>query len=66
MTHAGLELQGFQFDVRAQTGKQVVALGGRGSRWGLLQRGILLQRFVIDLDAPSSLIEFRCLVKVEC
>ncbi len=66
MTDAGLELQGFQFDVGTQTRKQVVALGGRGSGRRLLQTGSLLQRFVINLDAPSALIEFRRLVKVEC
>ena len=54
MTDAGLDLQGFQLNVGAQGREEVVALGGRSSGRGLLQRGILLQRFVIDLDAPSS------------
>jgi len=63
MTHAALDLQGFQFDVGTQGSKQVVTLGGRGSGWRLLQTGILLQGFVIDLDAPSFLIEFRELVE---
>lgn len=62
MAQLGLQLESFQFDVGAQTGKQMVALRRRGARRRFRQRGVLFQRFVIDLDAPPFLEELRDLV----
>jgi len=63
MADARLDLQGFQFDVSAEGCKQVVALCRRGSGGRLFQTGVLFQGFVINLDAPPFLIEFRLVVK---
>jgi hypothetical protein len=64
MTHTGHELQVFQLDVNTQA-KKVVAWGGRRAGRGLPRRGVLFQRFVIKLDAPSFLIASRQMVKVK-
>src|SRR5206468_11562036 len=57
MDQSNTQSQAYQFDVCTQTGKEMVALGGWRSRRRFFERGILLERFVIDLDARPFLIE---------
>src|SRR5436305_1441820 len=63
MVELRLPLHTFQFEIGAQTRKQMIPLRCRGARRRTLQRDVLLQRFVILLDTPSSLIEFLSLVR---
>jgi len=62
MIVAGSEPQALELEVGAQTGEEMVALRSLPAGRGLLQRGVLFKRFVIDLDTPPFLIERRDLV----
>ena len=59
---AGRELQAFELEVSAQTGEEMVALGGLRAGRRFLQRRVLFERFVIDLDALPFFVERRDVV----
>jgi hypothetical protein len=49
--------QHFQLDIAAQRAKHMIDLRGDRVRRRLLQRGVLLQRFVIRFHVPSCAID---------
>src|SRR5215210_3162388 len=61
----GTHFEALEFDESAQTSKEMVALGSLGTRRGLFQRGVLLEGFVIDFDAPPFLEELLDVVRGE-
>jgi hypothetical protein len=59
------DLQGFQFDEGAQRTKQMVGLRPHRARRGASQRSILLERLVVLLHLPPSLVEASDLAAIE-
>lgn len=56
MIEFGIAFEQFEFDVTAQSCKEMIGLSGHGLGEWLLQRSILFERLVIGFHVPSFLI----------